>query len=260
MGRAKWVVTAVIAAAAMACQAPPEVPASLKTMESTQRPSPTPAVAPAASAPSGWELYMEEAGALLPNMAPAEVREMGTLTCRQLNRDWTMENAAAALMDSGAGTKTTLDYLDVLTNRVCTTQRDEYDAWIRSLVEFEPEEAAVVPEAAPERVYVSPDPATVRGWLRGLWNDYLNRDPDSQELDGWTDYYLGVHREAWEAEARGERWDVEARVREAFEREYAAERDFVEDKDRAKESRESVQGGSDTMACMSNPDDPRCDD
>lgn len=88
------------------------------------------------------------------------------------------------------------------------------------------------PTTEPARVYVAPDPASVRGFLRDLWSLYLDREPERDELDTWTAYYLALDREAWEAEADGQAWDVGARIVESFEEAYAAERDFIEDRQR----------------------------
>lgn len=129
----RGVVAAVLAAVLLGCEAPPEVPQSLNDRERSVAPLPPAASPTGAASSAGWGLYMDRAAALAPHMDREQLREMAIGTCGRLNDNWSMENAAAAMMNSGAGASFAMDYLDLLTASVCATQRDEFEAFVAEL-------------------------------------------------------------------------------------------------------------------------------
>lgn len=243
----RWVALAALLVFTVGCQPPPEVPQSLEAVEVSHSPAPTRSPTPAPLDP-----YVEAASEVLPHLDPEQLQTMATETCDQLQGDWTVENVAAALLNSGADEATTLDYLDVLTTHACPDKRGSYDAFLSELMALPlPATPSPTPEmdVTPERVYVAIDPATVRGFLRQLWESYLGRAPKTDELDRWTTYYLDVDRDAFAAEDRGELWDVQARVTEAFYEAYGPERRMIEDRAEAAEQRELMRDVLDSVNC-----------
>lgn len=116
---------------------------------------------------------------------------------------------------------------------------------VTETAEPEPEPVAAAP------VYVAPDPAAVAQFIKGVFADRLGRSPASAELQSHIDWYMEEHTYGG---------DTDARYLEMFEVMYGSEMDFLQDKEDAQRSRESVQGGADTMSCMSNPDQYQCED
>lgn len=102
---------------------------------------------------------------------------------------------------------------------------------IERTVRPSPEPEPVEP-AVEGPVYVAPDPATVARMVKGVFRERLNRDPDQAEMRWHLDWYMAEDRQGG---------DTDARWLEMFEREYAAELDFVADKQREQERRERQQ-------------------
>lgn len=110
------------------------------------------------------------------------------------------------------------------------------------------EPAETVTVVATEYVTVEPQPVDRSGayqTVRDLFQDHLNRQPSLDELQWGVEYVTANGEAQWVA---------------VFADEYAGEADLVRDRESAEQARESIQGGVDTMVCMTNPDDPRCDD
>lgn len=118
--------------------------------------------------------------------------------------------------------------------------------------------------------YLQPDYATIAQEVKGFVQNRLGRDPDQGELAQLTSEWLGWDRQAHDVEvgaarqnfgnrqAEGEQSggtfrqvDPMARFKEAFESKYANELDFVEDKETAVRSRQTVEQGTNTLSQMS---------
>jgi hypothetical protein len=119
--------------------------------------------------------------------------------------------------------------------------------------------------------YLSPDYATLAQEVKKKMRDALGRDPDDAELAVLVGELQGYDRAGYEAEVAASKAEFEAsqagaaatpgsftnvdplaRFNEFFEKKYASEIDFVEERDeRTPLSQEVVQGGVSTLSQMS---------
>lgn len=118
--------------------------------------------------------------------------------------------------------------------------------------------------------YLAPDVATLAQDVKAMFRQRLNREPDQLEMAALTAELAGWHKGSFDAQVGVQRQDFEnrqtegeqsggtarqvdpvARFMEAFESRYANELDFVEDKEEAIETRETVEQGVGTLSQMS---------
>lgn len=118
--------------------------------------------------------------------------------------------------------------------------------------------------------YVAPDYATIAQEIKATFRQRLGREPDqaemaqlSSEMFGWDkqgyNQQVAAERQQFEnAQTEGEQpggtftqVDPLARFQEAFDRRYANELDFVDDKADAVETREQVERTTNTLSAMS---------
>lgn len=111
--------------------------------------------------------------------------------------------------------------------------------------EPEPEPVDAVP------VYVAPDPATVAQFIKSVFSAYLDRLPNQHEMQTHLAWYLDEHQYGG---------DTDARYHEMFEREYAAELQFLRDKEQAQQNRENWEESSNATSCYATQRRTDCDD
>jgi len=102
-----------------------------------------------------------------------------------------------------------------------------------------------------EPPYAPPDPATLWQIIRGLFAEYLEREPKRSELERLTADFQAIHRQAWDSGG-----DAEARFREHFLSQYQAEMDVRQQQEESVQQRETMRQSFRCMDAYSTGERP----